>query len=206
MINAREEKEERERGIGMQYTKRAIMEGFLKLLNERPFDKISVVDIAETCKINRNTFYYYYQDVYALVDDVFRLETQRFMEQSGSCKSWDEVFVKATAFTQANRHAVYHIYNSINRDRLEKYLYDVIEAGMTSFVRTEAEGLSVPEEDIVALSSFYTAALLGLTVKWLGDGMKTDAQNYIADIARLLEGSIRFAFSHSASALPDKND
>ena len=36
--------------------------------------------------------------------------------------------------------------------------------------------------------------------------MKQDAENYIADIARLLEGSIRFAFSHSTSALPDKND
>jgi len=190
----------------MQYTKRAIMEGFLKLLNERPFDKISVVDIAETCKINRNTFYYYYQDVYALADDVFRLETQRFMEENSSCKSWAEVFVKATAFTEANRHAVYHIYNSINRDRLEKYLYDVIDAGMTSFVRAEAEGLHVPEKDIITMASFYTAALLGLTVKWLGDGMKQDAENYIADIARLLEGSIRFAFSHSTSALPDKND
>ena len=57
----------------VQYTKKAIAESFLQLLNERPFDKISVVDIAEKCGINRNTFYYYYTDVFALVDDVFRM-------------------------------------------------------------------------------------------------------------------------------------
>ena len=57
----------------VQYTKKAIAESFMELLNERPFDKISVVDIAEKCGINRNTFYYYYADVYALVDDVFRM-------------------------------------------------------------------------------------------------------------------------------------
>ena len=184
----------------MQYTKRAIMEGFLRLLNERPFDKISVVDIAEICRINRNTFYYYYQDVYALVDEVFRCETQKFTEENPDCATWSEVFLHATSFTQANRQAVYHIYNSINRDRLEKYLYDIIQADMISFVRSEAKDLTVSEEDIGTLASFYSAALLSLTTKWLDSGMKEDAASYISDIARLLDGSIRFAFTHNASA------
>ena len=43
-----------------QTTKKRIMEGFLQLLEQRPLDKISVVDVADHCGINRNTFYYYY--------------------------------------------------------------------------------------------------------------------------------------------------
>lgn len=180
----------------MRQTKKAIMEGFLRLLGQRPFDKISVVDIAAECKINRNTFYYYYQDVYALVDEVFRVETQRFAERKPACQSWAQVFLEATAFTRENRQAIYHLYNSANRSRLETYLYDVNLAGMTSFVRKEAEGLNVPEKDVETLAKFYTAALLGLTLTWLSGGMKEDAESYIADISRLLEGSLRHAFTH----------
>ena len=181
----------------MQHTKQAIMDGFLRLLSERPFDKISVVDIAAECKINRNTFYYYYQDVYALVDEVFRAETQRFIEQKLSCRSWAEVFLQATAFTRGNRQAIYHLYNSANRDRLENYLYDVNLESMRSFVREESRGLHVSENDVETLAKFYTAALLGLTLTWLEGGMKQDAESYIADVARLLEGSVRYALAHN---------
>ena len=50
-------------------TKNAIRRSFIELLAERPFDKISVRDIAERSEVTRNTFYYYYTDIYALAED-----------------------------------------------------------------------------------------------------------------------------------------
>ena len=61
-------------------TKQAIRQAFIELLNERPLDKISVKDIAERSTVNRNTFYYYYADIYALVEEIFQTETQLFMD------------------------------------------------------------------------------------------------------------------------------
>lgn len=46
-----------------QLTKQAILSAFLDLLDEKPFDRISVVDIAQKSRINRNTFYCYYPDI-----------------------------------------------------------------------------------------------------------------------------------------------
>ena len=40
-----------------QFTQKAIVESLIKLLNERPLDKITIKDIVEECGINRNTFY-----------------------------------------------------------------------------------------------------------------------------------------------------
>ena len=60
-----------------QQTKNAIRRAFIQLLNERPLDKISIKDIAEKGAVNRNTFYYYYQDIYALLEEVFIDETQQ---------------------------------------------------------------------------------------------------------------------------------
>lgn len=57
-------------------TKNAIRRSFIELLAERPFDKISVRDIAERSEVTRNTFYYYYTDIYALAEDVFESEIE----------------------------------------------------------------------------------------------------------------------------------
>ena len=64
-----------------QRTKNAIRQSFMKLLAERPFDKITIGDIAQRSEITRNAFYYYYQDIYALVEDIFALELERFAQQ-----------------------------------------------------------------------------------------------------------------------------
>ena len=66
-----------------QFTKQAIINSFLKLLEETPLDKITVKDIVEDCGINRNTFYYYYHDIYALLEELFSDEIRRAMERFG---------------------------------------------------------------------------------------------------------------------------
>lgn len=81
-----------------QQTKNAIRRAFIQLLNERPLDKISIKDIAEKGAVNRNTFYYYYADIYALVEDILQLEIQDFQSKLRRYDSWQEAFRDATAF------------------------------------------------------------------------------------------------------------
>ncbi len=49
-------------------TKKAIAYTFKDLLKEKPFNKITVNDIACQCNINRQTFYYHFQDIPDLVE------------------------------------------------------------------------------------------------------------------------------------------
>ena len=49
------------------FTRKAIKETFLALLEERPLNDITIKDIVEKCGINRNSFYYHYQDLPALI-------------------------------------------------------------------------------------------------------------------------------------------
>lgn len=52
----------------------AIGDAFLDLLDEKPFEKIQINDIAERAMINRGTFYLHYKDKYDLLE-----KTQDYM-------------------------------------------------------------------------------------------------------------------------------
>ena len=181
-------------------TKNAIMSSLVKLLNEKPLDKITVKDIVEDCGINRNTFYYHYHDIYDLLKDIFSIETEKALELAGEKKSWQEGFLYSAQFILQNKRAVYHVYSSANRDQLERYMYSITGAIMTGFVRRESEGLDASEEDIKLLASFYKHAVVGIYKEWLQNGLKGDPEEFILRIGRLLDGNIRRSLEKACGA------
>ena len=180
-------------------TRDIIRQSFLALLDERPFDKISVRDIAEKSGITRNTFYYYYADIYALVADIFEAELEHLVHDISTSDSWQTSFRTATAFLVRKRRAVYHIYHSSSRDLLERYYRKAILTAMVDFVRKIAEGLTVAESKILALARFYTAALTGLTADWLSGGMKDQPDAFLEDLGTMLDGNIRLSLERCSS-------
>ena len=180
-------------------TKNAICESFLDLLNERPFDKISIRDIIERSQVSRSTFYYYYQDIYALTEDIFEAEIEKVTSRVGDYDSWQKVLHDATAFASANRTAILHIYESANRELLEYYYHKTILTAMLSYVHKEAEDLEVPERKILVLAKFYAAALTSLSLDWLGSGMKDGSESFLEDLSGMLDGNVRQALERAAA-------
>lgn len=56
--------------IRSRYTKEVIGKAFLKLLDEKEPERITVSDICREAMISRPTFYFHYQDIYALLDEI----------------------------------------------------------------------------------------------------------------------------------------
>ena len=79
-------------------TENAIMGSFVKLLSEKPFDKITVTDIVEDCQITRRTFYYHYVDLYELTKALFHTETERAIADYEETGSWEECFIRGCRF------------------------------------------------------------------------------------------------------------
>ena len=63
------------------FTKKAIRDSFVKLLNEKPISQITVKDIVEDCGVNRNTFYYYYQDLPQLMENIVNEDAERIIRE-----------------------------------------------------------------------------------------------------------------------------
>ena len=54
----------------VRYTKHVIKESFLRLLAEKPVNRITVKEVCEEAELNRATFYAHYSDCFALLESI----------------------------------------------------------------------------------------------------------------------------------------
>ena len=118
------------------FTKQAIETAFLQLLNEKPLNKISVRDIVEKCGINRNSFYYHFQDIPSLIAEIITSYTDQLIEEYPTISTLDECCEMAFRYALQNRSAVMHIYHSVNRDLFEESAMRLCDYAVTTYIDT----------------------------------------------------------------------
>lgn len=71
-------------------TKRALAESLKKLMRAKPFSKITVTEIVNDCGVNRKTFYYHFEDIYALLRWIFEEEAVNIIKKFYLLNDYDE--------------------------------------------------------------------------------------------------------------------
>ena len=165
------------------FTKQAIRTSFMKLLNEKPLGKIRVRDIVEDCGINRNSFYYHYQDIPALISEIITGLFDRLIAAYPDVTSLVDCFNVAVDYTLKNKRAILHIYNSVSRDIFETYLMKYSEYAVTEYLSAAFSDGTVSEEDREIIIRFVKCSLFGISLDWLSSGLPEDA---VGNIRRML--------------------
>ncbi len=176
-----------------KFTKAAIKDSFMKLLREKPFESITVKEISEAAGINRNTFYYNFKDVYALVDDILQEEIEELIEENKDSSSWSDILLCAADFALMHKKAIYHLHNSLKREELDKYVRRVINHTVTAYVKREAEGEALSEDDVNFVADFYSCALTGMMMKWLDSDMTSDFREVVQKVGVMFDSNVKQA-------------
>ena len=71
-------------------TQKAILSTFEEMLEEMPFDKITVSALVRRCGVSSNTFYYHYQDIYDLLDVWMSTRLGMLKKSVPESKGWKE--------------------------------------------------------------------------------------------------------------------
>lgn len=179
------------------FTRKAIMQSCIRLLEERPYDKISVKDIVEDCGVNRNTFYYHFADLPSLVEEIIREETEQIMREHAQVGSLRECLESTMSFAMRHRRAALHLYNSANREMFERYLLEICQQVVTRYVEQVCGDIPVRENDKRIIIQAYRCECFGYVISWLGTGMKEDLPQDIIRLCELREGMTREMFRRS---------
>lgn len=173
-----------------KFTKQAIRTACLELLEERPFDKITVKDIVMRCELNRNTFYYYYKDIYDVLEDIFLVEQQKLHGRNWEDATVYEAYLAVSDILLRHRTAILHLYSSKHQDILLNYLRSAIIDFVRPFVERRVRGRKLTKEDVDYIVSFYSCALGAYTRQWIMEGMKEDKQHILRRLPDTFEMTI----------------
>ena len=175
-------------------TKDAIKQSFLKLLNSKPIDKITVKEIVQDCGINRNSFYYHFADIPSLMEEIFNDQADEFVSRSFSSENLYDSIMAAIAFSLENKTAILHVFNSPNRQFLDRYLNRVARRTVTGFFDNYTKGVkNISEEDREAIVMYYKSLLIGFVFDWINDGVQYDLSMKAKRICELFEGTLELA-------------
>lgn len=172
------------------FTKKAIRNSFLKLLNEKPLKQITVRDIVDDCGVNRNTFYYHFQDIPQLIETIIREDAEQIIADHPTITTVQEYLEAAIGFALNNRNAIMHIYRSVNRDLYEQYQWRVCQHAAAAFIDQILTGRQVSDTDRALLIDYVKCVCFGIVMGWLEDGMKNDIQAYADRLCELKQGDL----------------
>ena len=162
------------------YTQKAILRAFGEMLEEMPFDKITVTALVKRCDISSNTFYYHYRDIYDLLDAWFHLELGRF---TGEGTDWHTSTKAVMRECQAHPAKIYHVFNALSRDRMQQ--------------RTENSGL--PQERVEEIAAFCRYAYVGFFLQFLWNRMEADIDRSVDRLGELMTAFVRSAMAEPAN-------
>lgn len=166
-------------------TKRAIKQSLMELLTTKNLDKITVKDIVLKCAINRNTFYYHYQDIYEVLEDIFNDEVRKQSEEADSFK---QALAQAYAFVLNQKKVILNIYESSQRELLRKYLIHTTKELIAHYVLSIEP--TIDQEHLDFIVSFYAYAITGSTIEWLSKHLEPGHEAFVDHLSHTFEATL----------------
>ncbi len=178
-----------------EVTKRAIEMAFLKLISEKPLKKITISDITDMVGINRMTFYYHFEDIYALLDYALKSEFSKALDGKYESTTWMTGMRNIFEVCVKYKDLVINAYKFNSRGNVENVLDPIVYQLTYHVVNEEAAGHKVEEENLIFVSQCYKHLLIGTVLDWIKDGMKVDYALVLSKIETLLGGETEWLLS-----------
>ena len=173
-----------------KFTRDAIKQSFLKLLNERPLSQIKVRDIVSDCGVNRNTFYYYFHDIPSLVEEMVMEQAEAIIRQYPSADTVRDFFEAAISYILERKTLFLHIYHSSNREIFETYLWQMCEQIVALYIEAVLDGRQIKETDRLMIVQYLKAVSFGVISEWLQAGRGEDIRLFFDRIYDLKKGTV----------------
>ena len=171
-------------------TKESLGAALKQMLTVKPIDKITVKDLVEICGVNRQTFYYHFQDIYDLLDKWLDRKKNQFFAMTQLTGSWTDRLKVLLHAMQENPKLVYHVSDSITRERLERYVFTSIESQFYDLIGEKTAAMEITDETRKMMTSFFCCSLLGYVMKFLWVNMNVDIDASVDDLSIIFSGAL----------------
>ena len=178
----------------MNRTKLAIVDTFWQLLEEKPYNKITVQDIVNHCHVNRNTFYYHFQDIPSLAEWSVETWTDEVIKNRGTFQAVTHCIIYIAEECTKRKRALLHLYRSAKKEYFLEYLnkmgYHIICSYVENrYIENKNEIVSFAKEKEESLVRYYKCTSMGIILDWLECGASYDLVEFCEEVCELFAGS-----------------
>lgn len=182
----------------------AIQDSFLKLVLQKPADRITVKEIVNDCGINRNSFYYYLEDLPDLIEKVVE---ERILNISDISRldSFHDLIMELTAILLRNQTLIRNINNSKSRVLMEMKLSMICQKLVKSYMENSLfRQYRMSEQDQKVIVSCYQDQVAGFLIEWLNSNVSYDPRPRIERIFYLRGGAMEQMAERAAREYSEK--
>lgn len=161
-------------------TKIELANAFKELSKIKPMKKISITDLITYCNINRNTFYYHFEDIYDLTNWIFNEEVKTIIEDFD--KNNLEAFLnKVLDYVEKNKQIFNSAYNSFGREQLKELLHPHFRIILDSIITNDIEkhNLNIDTDYKNFLIDFYSEGIASSIVNYFKGNQIRDRKTLI---------------------------
>lgn len=168
-------------------TKKYLAATLKELLRSTPFEKVSVSDICDTCGVSRKTFYYHFQDKFALAEWVFNTEFIAGLKKAPPSDFWEIVRAVCEYFYEERQfYSALLQYGGQNsfREHFQSFLFDTLaQYLLPDMEKTQsiAEDGNLPTDETRTFFVHYVSdSLLIAIYRWISTGAHMPPQEFVA--------------------------
>ncbi len=174
------------------YTKKSFAEALKKAMKKKPFQKITVSELIKECNVNRKTFYYHFEDIYALLKWMFEQEAIEVVKHFDLLVDYEEAINFIMDYVEANDYILNCTCDSIGREELKRFFFsDFLDIVVSVIERSEQlANVSLEKDYKNFISYFYTEALAGMLLDWIKEKDKRGRQTVIQYISSTFQDSL----------------
>lgn len=174
------------------FTKKAIIKYTIDLAEQKPLKKLTVNDIVKACGITRNTFYYYFHDMYDVLDQAL---TEQVMKLKGCPpEKYDKVLFEIIEYTVSYKKVWRNLYKTLGQEQLQKYVMNKVHVIFLEYIENQLNGEKISDEDLGIICAFFEEALFGVMARWVrGEstiGTPEEMQEFSNRIKIIFSGTI----------------
>ena len=171
-------------------TKEALAAALRQMMTVKPIEKVTVKDIVEICGVNRQTFYYHFDDVDDLLEWVFEQEFDRVFPSEVVYDHWMEDMMGYFDYLVSNSAFTLNVYNSNSRLYMLRYLKSRMETCIRSFAEIASEGKNIDRQDFEFVVEFYADCAIGFISHWMDMGMQMPKEITRERVLQVMDQSI----------------
>ena len=175
-------------------------------------DKITIKELTDDCGVNRQTFYYHFEDIYDLLKWLCNIEAEQVMQLQDNAVSWKESFASLLNYLSENKSFCLSLLNSVEHRFLKNTLTQYMEQLTLKSVYNEfnenilIEKEKLPEkQDLFDFQiKFYSGAVVSMIERRLLGDIKLSNEKFIEYMEFVIENNIRgiSALMHEKKELP----